>query len=135
MFKVDHITITRHDKIGAPSMMKVSYFCGFNKFDEYIGIGHDKQFVLRKARMWWAKRSESPLPGDVETAIEVAGNIKHPTHLKVWINKKYPEILAECYDGTAFGTLEQPIAAPFVQSDAPRKSEAYQHIDDDEIPF
>jgi DNA repair protein RadD len=139
VFKVDHITVTRHEKIGAPPMMRVNYYCNLRSFSDYVCVEHTN-FAARKARQWWSKRSDLPMPTEVEAAIEAAGHIKHPTHLRVWINKKYPEILAECWDGTAFGTQEaNPADTPFIQTDSPKGGlgQARTSMDDldDEIPF
>jgi hypothetical protein len=64
--------------------------------------------------------------------------------LRVWINKKYPEILATCFDGTAFGTQEASDGneGPSVQThySAPLEDQraieptSYADLDDD-IPF
>ncbi|WP_197048210.1 hypothetical protein, partial [Mycobacterium paragordonae] len=77
-------------------------------------------------------------------ALERADRVRTPTHLRVWINKKYPEILATCFDGTAFGTQEASDGdeGPSVQThhSAPledqRASEPTSYADlDDDIPF
>ena len=34
------------------------------------------------------------------------GELRTPTHLKVWTNKQYPEIMKYCYDGSNFGVTE-----------------------------
>ena len=46
------------------------------------------------------------VPETTEHAITRFNELKSTTHLRVWVNKKYPEILAYCYDNTAFGTIE-----------------------------
>lgn len=105
VFKVDHVTVCRHDKVGVPPMMRVSYFCGFSKFDEYVCPEHTN-FAGKKARQWWRDRSGDPMPTSTEELLQLAPQLRTPTHLRVWINKKYPEILASCFDGTAFGQEE-----------------------------
>ena len=67
-----------------------------------------------------------------------------PTHIRVWTNRKpYPEIMAFCFDGTAFGTEEAP---GYVMADVevrgisnsrvapPEAITVYDDLDDD-IPF
>lgn len=134
VFKVDHVTVVRHDKVGAPPMMKVSYFCGFSMFHEYVCPEHEN-FAGRKARQWWRERSDNPIPPTTKQAIELAPTLKTPTHLRVWVNKKYPEILACCYDGTAFGkeTPSDYDEAPKTVLEGTPRTPTYEH--DDEIPF
>lgn len=103
-FKVDHSTFLRYNKDGRPPMLKVAYYCGLRSFTEYICIEHDG-FAGRKARKWWAERTPAPFPMSTEEAIALSGSLLAATHLRVWVNKKYPEIMAYCFDGTCFGTL------------------------------
>lgn len=145
VFKVDHITFREHRKEGRPAMMKAVYYCNLRSFDDFVCVEHDG-FAGRKARHWWADRTDSTMPSTTEQALELAETLKTPTHLRVWINKKYPEILAYCYDGTGFGTVEAPdtVAGPTVQTQLTpinAKHEAgavnaakFDDMDDD-IPF
>lgn len=135
VFKVDHITVAKHEKLGAPPMMKVSYYCGYQMFNEYVCVEHTN-FAGRKAKQWWAQRTADPMPSTTEQALEVADQLKPATHLRVWINKKYPEILAVCFDGSAFGTQEPDDEfVPEVQTDRPRAAQAASYDYDDDIPF
>ncbi len=137
VFKVDHITAAKHEKLGVPPMMKISYYCGYQKFDEYVCIEHTN-FAGRKAREWWKKRSEDDMPATTLQALEMVDQLPPATHLRVWINRKYPEILATCMDGTAFGTQEaDPEKAPSVEASVPRKpnANAFKYDMDDDIPF
>ena len=111
IFKVDHITYSKHEKAGRPPMMKVSYFCGLRRFTEYVCFEHDK-YALRKAREWWRGRTTDHFPLSTEEGLMLADKVKTPTHLRVWVNKPYPEILSHCFEGTAFGSLEKPVEFP-----------------------
>ncbi len=131
VFTVDHITYSTHQKIGRPPMMKVTYYCGLRSFSEYVCIEHDG-FAQRKARQWWKeRRSDSPFPLTTEKAISLACDLVPATHLRVWVNKQYPEILAHCFDGTAFGKQD---ATPPPTVDAPVRPLVNSDFDDD-IPF
>jgi DNA repair protein RadD len=140
VFKVDSVTIDRHEKDGSPPMMKVSYYCGYKSFSDFICVEHTN-FAGRKARKWWSERSDVPMPATTAEAIDIADKVlAAPTHLRVWTNKKYPEIMAFCYDGTAFGTEEASGYVPDVenrevlsQQRAQLASQAWD--DDDDIPF
>lgn len=127
IFKVDHITTCEYNKIDKPPMMKVTYFTGLRKFDEYICFEHEG-FAQRKARQWWSARTTLPFPTSTKQALEQVEGIAVSTHLRVWVNKKYPEIMAACLDGTAFGTQE-PCEKPTIQSaNIPMRSGGYGNL-------
>lgn len=134
VFKVDHITYSTHEKAGRPPMMKVTYYCGLRLFSEYVCIQHDG-FAQRKARQWWRERSSAPFPESTEAALVQTDTLTAATHLRVWINKQYPEILTHCFDGTAFGQQEAS-APPTVDTavQAARVAPSFADMDDD-IPF
>lgn len=142
IFKIDHITYSRHQKVGKPDAIKVSYYCGFQHFEDYVCLEHEG-FASRKARMWWRERSEYPVPETTNAALGTTNLLRTPTHLRVWINKKYPEIMKYCFDGTAFGTVEPSDSdpGPAVQHyTKPKDVELSiptipQPIESDDIPF
>lgn len=137
VFKVDHITYSRHEKAGRPPMVKVTYYCGLRSFSEYVCIQHDG-FAQRKARQWWRERTGAAFPESTEDALNVVADVKTATHLRVWINKQYPEILGHCFDGTAFGQQQEPTAAPTVDTAAQAgriTPKALAEDMDDGIPF
>ena len=112
VLKVDHIVYSGHQKIGRPPMLKVSYYSNLAVFHEYVCIEHEG-FPGRKAQQWWHERvpgtgtrtgSLRPFPGSTLHALELVQYVKPATHIRVWVNKKYPEILAYDFEGTAFGT-------------------------------
>jgi DNA repair protein RadD len=121
LFKVDHITYSKHEKLGRPPMMKVSYYCGLRVFEEFVCVEHEG-FAHRKARQFWTQRGEAgeAMPETTEFALVRAERLKAATHIKVWINKKYPEILSYCFDGTAFGEQASTGAAPSVKTVTPK---------------
>lgn len=105
-FVVKHITYNIHHKLDRSDSLKVTYYCGIGVaiFTEYMGFGATG-FVLRKAQRWWLARVKnstveqptgSGYPYPV-TAQEALTNIKltaEPQMIKVWVNKKYPEIVS-----------------------------------------
>lgn len=109
VMKVDHISYDPHVKVGSPPMIKVSYYCGYKAFSEYFCPQHEN-WAGRKSRSWWKQRTDLPFPAATAEAFEIIHQVKAPSHLRIWTNRKpFPEIMAFCYDGTAFGT-EEPIA-------------------------
>lgn len=150
VFKVERVTYSRHTKLGKPPSVRVTYYCAFRMFQEFIGFEHPDGFSQRKARRWWQERipghaAGAPTPDTTDAALALCEHLRAPTHLRVWVNKQYPEILATCFDGTAFGTRDasdpegQPIAT--VVEDTPRKRAAPAparpdlDLTDDDIPF
>lgn len=115
-FKVDHITTIAHKTVANDTVMKVSYYCGYKCFVEFIGIDHPNGGMRKKARDWWRARSTEEIPETTEQLIHLSDAIMPPTHLRVWTNKKYPEIMAACFDGTAFGKQESDGSVPQVEA-------------------
>lgn len=138
VFAVDHIIYSKHEKAGRPPMVKVSYYCGLRLFNEFVCIEHDG-FAGRKARHWWKERDKGgavPFPLSTESALLAAQELTAATHLRVWVNKQYPEIMAHCYDGTAFGTTAPSKGGPTAETiAAPKEVPAYPDDMDDDIPF
>lgn len=147
LFKVDHLTYSTHKKHDVPDMLKVTYYCNLQMFPEFISIENPRARGL--AVRWLKERGnfhDGKMPANTEEIIVIAEDLKAPTHIRVWVNKKYPEILAYCYDGTAFGTKE-PEAGPKVEvfkgvmvvsagKFAPKKERpGFEQADEDVISF
>lgn len=114
-FKIDHITYTTHTKAGKPPAMKVTCWSGKKKFDSYVCFEHGG-FAERQARKWWMERTGLDFPANTANGIALVDEIQSPTSLRVWVNKKHPEIMASCFDGTHFGTEEPSNTAPTVET-------------------
>lgn len=164
VFKVDQVTYAIHTKLGKPPCLRVAYFSGYTrKFQEFVLFEHGDGLSQRKVRQWWRARvpgpdaNAAPVPATTSEALALVTHLRAPTHLRVWVNKQYPEILAACFDGTAFGTQapEVTAVAPDVAVDmtsdvnwmaaqaekeaarraaAPPASSRFDEMDDD-IPF
>lgn len=105
--EIMHVTYSQHVKAGKPPMMRVTYFGKFNRRFEYVCFQHEDGFSRRKAREWWQERAPGvPVPTQTMMALQNTDHLRVPTHMRVWVNKQYPEIMGFCYDGTAFN--EQP---------------------------
>lgn len=138
VFKVDHVTISTYRKVDRPPMMKVSYFCKLRMFEEYVCVEHPG-FAGMKARRWLREHlpPEWPIPTTTAQALLDAPMFVSPTHLRVWTNKKHPEILSKCFDGSAFGKEEPTDTRPqrdIVKDIAP-SSPVVPVLNDDDIPF
>lgn len=137
VFKVDHVTASEHRKQGKPPSVKLTYYSGLRTmFSDYLCVEHEG-FAQRKAKQLWLEMGGGTMPLTTADALQdVTTHLTMPTHLRVWINKQYPEIMQRCYDGTAFGT-EQPCAPPTIEAakhTSPIAALAFTE-DDMDIPF
>jgi len=92
-FNIDRVIYHRHDKVGSFPMIRVSYYSGLKRFEEYVCIEHPG-YAGRKALEWWKRRSGKPMPASTDMALAELSNLKQPARIKVHTNKKYPEIVS-----------------------------------------
>jgi DNA repair protein RadD len=106
-FAVDQITFSKHQKAGKAPSMQVTYYCGLRSFRQWVPLEGMQGRGL--AQRWWNERARNfPMPATVDDALSVVSNLPAATHIRVWTNKQYPEIIACCYDGTNFNTEPAP---------------------------
>jgi DNA repair protein RadD len=136
IFRVDHIVVSTHVKSGAPEMMKVAYYCGLNRFTEFVCFEHTN-FAGRRARDWWRKRTVNPYPTSTQHGIELVSSLPPATHLRVWTNKPggYPEIMDVCFNNTAFNTEVPAVDRPSPQIEIEGTRAPRHDTLDDDIPF
>lgn len=147
IFAVDHVTITKHTKADRPPMVKLTYYCGSKSFNEFVCVEH-KDFAFRKATQWWRERGKGPMPKTTDELMLIIKSLPVATHLRVWMKKPYPEVMATDLTGTAFGKTERADydEGPTVEvSGAPGNVSGFveslkgatqsKTYDDDEIPF
>ena len=91
-FKVDRIIYQKHNKIGSITM-RVNYYCGLQRFQEWVGLEHGGAFGKR-ARDWWRQRSVIEPPKSIDAALMVVSTLRVPKKINVHVNKQYPEILS-----------------------------------------
>lgn len=140
---IDHVSIDEHRKMGKPPSVKVTYYYGYKAISEYVCPEH-ADWAGRKARKWWAERAGTEFPDSTAAAIDRIREAKMPTHIRVWTNRKpYPEIMAYCFDGTAFGTQDEAEATADVEVRGVSNSRvapptgvmSYADDLDDDVPF
>ncbi len=98
IFEVATITFNMHQKIGKPNSVKVTYWCGLKKFTQYVLFEHEGS-GQRKAQSWWKMRSQLPCPTNSVEALKITDQLLVPTHIKVHVNAKYPEIVDVSFTG------------------------------------
>ncbi len=140
-FRVDHITYKKHVKMGKPDSMCVTYYCGLKQFKEFVCLEHGGT-ISHKAKQWVKERLEVSVD-KVDALLLLADQIKPTTHIRVWINQKYPTIMSHCFDGTNFGKEESDGSKPSQEmvdnmagpgAPKPEPNMDYDSFDDD-IPF
>lgn len=101
VFNVDRITIEKHGRLGAIPTLKVSYYCGMRRFTEFICLEHAGSPIQYKAQSWWRERcldKNEIVPDDIDTALLTADKLLVPNQIRVWVNQKYPKILAYLFN-------------------------------------
>ncbi len=93
LFDVDRVIYTRYEKAGSPPSIRVSYFCGLRMFNEWLLLQHPG-FAGKKARDWWRQRHHSEPPPTTDEAMNWVNDCRAPKQIRVWVNKKYPEVMS-----------------------------------------
>jgi len=98
-FEVKKVLYNLHEKrdkrgnLLRPPMIKVSYFCGLQMFNEFVMLEHPG-LAAKKSRDWWRQRSPAEPPQTTYQALNEVSKLRVPKKVRVWLNKKYPEILS-----------------------------------------
>lgn len=138
IFPVTFLSYRKHlPRDNRPPSLAVAYTCGLRQFSEWVCLEHSG-FAGKRGRDWWRERDvelteDNGVPETIDDALSRCDDLLAPTHLRVWVNKRYPEILAYDFTGTAFGTQPAPTtqAAPLVSVQKLREAE----LEDDDVPF
>lgn len=110
VFAVDKVTYKPYfprDPMKPVSLI-VNYSCGpLQKFSEWVCLEHDG-YAGKKARDWWRERALEEPPSTVEEAVQWMdkNELLTPTHIRVFMNARHPEIRAYDFTGTAFNTFK-----------------------------
>lgn len=152
VFEVQSMISELHQKAGKADAIRVLYYCGKNgirRFSTYLSFEEDAHpFFVKKSREWWATHAHTDTelatdpPNSTAEAIAYFDQIFKPTHIRVWTNKKYPEVMAYDFSGTGFGTVESVGPSKVVgmlaqhREDAPVEERGGPRYEtDEEIPF
>lgn len=102
VFDVDKVVYDRHEKHGAPDSILVQYYSGLQRFKTFVCVEHEG-YAKKKAKEWWSKHTDMELPLSVTTALAMTKHLKTPTQIRVWVNKKYPEVLDYGFEDAPLG--------------------------------
>lgn len=90
-FDVSRVIYHRHTKIGSQPSIKVSYYCGLQRYTEYSCPEH-KGYARSRFIQWWQQRHESEPPSNVDDALIYASQLRCPKQILVRTDLQYPEI-------------------------------------------
>jgi DNA repair protein RadD len=99
VFDVTRVVYASHQKHGSKSIsLRVSYYCGLRRFEEWVTIEYEG-YARKRACDWWRARAKQQalVPLTVSDALSRLAELRTPTQIKVWVNKKFPEILGYSY--------------------------------------
>lgn len=96
-FNVDYVIYARKQKVDkiskqtiAPPYIMATYFCGLQSFKEFVFPENTK--YTRPFKLWWKQRHATEPPRTTDQALLYISQLRKPSKIKVWVNKKYPEI-------------------------------------------
>ena|ERR1039458_2461287 len=90
---VKQVIYNVHKTKGSPDMIKVSYICGLRMFNEFICFDHTG-YAKKKAAEWWLKMAPGIPPTSTADALRRIGQLARPKQIKIWVSRKYPEVMA-----------------------------------------
>jgi DNA repair protein RadD len=135
-FKIDHITYSKHTKLGSKPSLKVSYYSGLRLFTEYVCVEH-VGYAKNKANLWWQERAGTKSPDAILNTMYLLDSLRKPSHVRVWTNKKYPEIIDCLFTEVEIPSEIVEEKPRYVSFKEPVKEVIEEVIDDydDSIPF
>jgi len=89
---VDEVTYSVHKKAGKPDSFRVTYWCGFLKYSEFICVQH-QGYAATKAASWWIRRAGTPAPKSTEEAMSRKHELKTPRAIEVIRKGNFDEIV------------------------------------------
>lgn len=96
-FSVTKVLYHKHTKKGTNSVsMRVDYYVGVRRFSEWVHFGRTG-IPDKRAKDWWYQRHAEEPPVSVDQALFMVSQLRVPKTIKVWVNKKFPEILTYEY--------------------------------------
>jgi DNA repair protein RadD len=92
VFDVQHVTYKLHSKIGKPDSMRVDYYCGLQRFSEFVCLDHGGR-ATHNAKRWWQARCPWGVPPSVAEGMLAIDSLKRPVKIKVRMEKKYGKVV------------------------------------------
>jgi DNA repair protein RadD len=105
VYAVEQMMGVRHSKAGKPDSVRVIYYTTCRRsVNQYVGLQHGGWFTVKSrdwCKMHLASRKD-PVPETTDALLEAFHSLRSPTHVKVLVNGKYPEVTAYDFTGNAF---------------------------------
>lgn len=97
VFDVDRAIYMKRQKDDTKApYIRATYFCGMQAFSENV-FPEAKPFARHRFHNWWKQRHTSEPPKDASEAMNYITQLRTPKRIRVWVNRKYPEIMASEY--------------------------------------
>jgi DNA repair protein RadD len=91
--RVESVSFARHQKLGKPDSLRVTYSTQAGEHSEWICLQHDG-FAREKAVAWWKRRAPgTAIPATVFDALVRSSEIQPPGEIKVRRVGKFTEVL------------------------------------------
>ena len=89
----------RHEKLGSPDSLRVTYLAGLNAVNEWIALEHGG-YAAQKAQQWWVSHGGgAPMPKTVGEALAraEAGELVMPATIAVKPDGKFMRIVGRSF--------------------------------------
>ena len=90
-FDVTKVMYHKHVKIGAKPSIKVSYYSGIRRFNEWVTLEAMGQAKTR-AHNWWMQRHTCEPPATTDEALLYISQLRCPKRITVRTDQHFPEI-------------------------------------------
>jgi DNA repair protein RadD len=95
-YDVDRAIYAKKQKDGKAAYIQTTYFCGLQAFREFV-FPEGKAYGKHRYHQWWMQRSPIEPPITVDEALKHVSELRCPKRIRVWVNKRYPEVLGAEY--------------------------------------
>jgi DNA repair protein RadD len=93
-FDVDRVIyVNSVGKDSGKNYIRVCYYCDMRMFSEPLMLEHGGM-PGKRSRDWWRQRYHSEPPATCLEAMQFVNELRVPKRIRVWVNKKYPEIMS-----------------------------------------
>lgn len=89
---VDRVIYHRHSKIGSNPSIKVTYYSGLAKYNEWVCL-EAKGYARTRAVQWWLARHASEPPTSTDDALLYVSQLRVPKRIRVRTDQKFAEVL------------------------------------------
>lgn len=104
---VERVSYSLHQKPGKPASLKVTYYYGLNRYQEWICFGHGGS-PGGLATSWWRRRTPQERPQDAQEALKKLDDpifrnfyFAEPTHITVMKDGKYMRVVDYAFSRAA----------------------------------